>query len=153
MMRRYEREGGEGDTVLHDYGSDPFVVSLPRATRANPFFRLALWTGQQLQLVLMTLPAGGEIGAERHGDTDQLLYIESGTGKVDMGEAKDDLSLHRSVSAGDAILVPAGTWHRVRNAGRMPLRLFTVYAPPEHPYGTIHETIEAARAAERGKRS
>jgi mannose-6-phosphate isomerase-like protein (cupin superfamily) len=96
----------------------------------------------------MSLKAGEEIGLEVHPSVDQFIRIESGQGMVKMGNAKDNLTLVKRVGSNDAILVPAGTWHNIINIGNYPLKLYTIYAPPEHPRGTIHKTKEEAQKAE-----
>jgi mannose-6-phosphate isomerase-like protein (cupin superfamily) len=105
-------------------------------------FRRVLWTGVHAQLVIMTIPPGGEIGEEVHEDTDQILTFVSGTGEaVVAGET-------RKVVQGDLVAVPAGTRHNFLNTGANPLVLYTVYAPPEHAERTVHATKEDAEAAE-----
>jgi mannose-6-phosphate isomerase-like protein (cupin superfamily) len=105
-------------------------------------FRRVLWTGVHLQLVIMTIPPGGEIGEEVHEDTDQILSFVSGTGEaVVAGETA-------KVTQGDLVAVPAGTRHNFRNTGANPLVLYTVYGPPAHAEGTVHATKEEAEAAE-----
>jgi mannose-6-phosphate isomerase-like protein (cupin superfamily) len=105
-------------------------------------FRRVLWTGAHAQLVIMTIPPGGEIGEETHDDTDQILTFVSGTGQADVaGETKD-------VTQGDLVVVPAGTKHNFRNTGVNPLVLYTVYGPPEHADGAVHPTKEQADDAE-----
>jgi mannose-6-phosphate isomerase-like protein (cupin superfamily) len=105
-------------------------------------FRKVLWTGSNTQLVIMTIPAGGEIGEETHPDTDQILTFVSGVGEaVVAGEAQQ-------VAQGDLVVVPAGTKHNFRNTGVNPLVLYTVYGPPEHADGAVHATKEEADEAE-----
>lgn len=125
-----------------DFGSEPFVVNIACAAEQNPFYRKTLWTGHYLQLTLMSIPPCGEIGLEVHPDDDQFLRIESGCGTVMMGANRERLAFQRPVGSGDAIFVPADTWHNVVNTGRMPLKLYSIYAPPHHPRGTIHRTKE-----------
>jgi mannose-6-phosphate isomerase-like protein (cupin superfamily) len=138
----------EQQFALKDYGPEPLVVPIQQATMRNCYFRTALWTGEHLQVVLMSLKAGEEIGLEVHPSVDQFIRIESGQGMVKMGNAKDNLTLVKRVGSNDAILVPAGTWHNIINIGNYPLKLYTIYAPPEHPRGTIHKTKEEAQKAE-----
>jgi Mannose-6-phosphate isomerase len=132
-----------------DYGPNPFVVDIRKATIYNDTFRTALWTGNHLQLTLMSIPVGGDIGLEVHPNVDQFLRIEDGQGLVQMGDSKDHLYFRQPVYDDFAIFVPAGTWHNVTNVGNKPLKLYSIYAPPNHPWGTIHQTKEAAEAAER----
>ncbi|MBK7819807.1 MAG: cupin domain-containing protein [Tessaracoccus sp.] len=110
--------------------------------KANPDFRKVLWTGEHSQLVVMTIPVGGEIGDEVHDTTDQLLTFISGTGQADL-----DGHTH-AVDAGDLCAVPAGTRHNFRNTGDEPLVLYTVYSPPEHSIDAVYATKELADAAE-----
>ena len=105
-------------------------------------FRRVLWTGMHAQLVIMTIPPGGEIGEEIHEDTDQILTFISGTGEAVVA---DQTPL---VTQGDLVAVPAGTRHNFRNTGVNPLVLYTVYGPPEHADGVVHATKEEADAAE-----
>lgn len=132
-----------------DYGPQPFVVNLDKATLQNSNFRTALWTGKHLQITLMSIPVGGEIGLENHPNLDQFLYIESGVGKVMMGRCQNRLDQQTNVNDGYSIVVPAGTWHNLVNVGNCPIKLFSIYAPPQHPHGTVHRTKADADAAER----
>lgn len=130
--------------MLRDYGPCPFVINIEEAAKQNDYFRLALWTGKYLQLTLMSINVGDDIGLEMHPDVDQFLRIEQGQGIVLMGNRKDCLTFRRRVCDGYAIFVPAGTWHNVINIGSVPLKLYSIYAPPQHPHGTVHRTKEEA---------
>lgn len=123
-----------------DEGPGPFVLDIDEATLTNRNFRTTLWTGTTLQLTVMSIAPGEDVGLEVHPDRDQFLRIEVGRGRVQMGPRKDDLPLDREVEDDWAILVPAGTWHNVTNTGDRPLRLYALYAPPEHEHGTVHTT-------------
>ena len=101
-------------------------------------FRRVLWTGEHTQLVIMTIPPGGEIGEEVHEDIDQILTFVSGTGEAKVGGAT------KKVAQGDLVVVPAGTKHNFLNTGPNPLVLYTVYGPPEHADKAIHKTKEEA---------
>ncbi len=127
-------------TPQKDYGPNPFVTNIARAAMQNTNYRTALWTGGYLQLTLMCIPAGGEIGLEVHPDTDQFLRIEAGNGMVTMGPSRDRIELQRPVCSGCAVFVPAGTWHNIVNTGCKPLKIYTIYAPPHHPRGTVQAT-------------
>ncbi len=133
---------------LKDYGKNPFVVNINEATKQNDTFRTALWTGDQFQLTLMSIDVGEDIGLEMHPDVDQFLRIEQGQGIVRMGKDKNNLSFERMVHDDFAIIIPAGTWHNLTNTGNVPLKLYSIYAPPNHPFGTVHVTKEDAMAAE-----
>lgn len=133
---------------IRDYGPEPLVVNIDRAAKQNPYYRTALWTGKHLQVTLMNLRVGGDIGLEMHPNLDQFLRVESGVGLVKMGDRKDNLNYQRKVDSNYAIIIPAGTWHNVINIGRTPLKMYSIYAPPQHPRGTVHRTKEEAEAAE-----
>jgi mannose-6-phosphate isomerase-like protein (cupin superfamily) len=132
----------------HDYGPNPFVVNIHKATLNNDTFRTALWTGGHLQLTLMCIPVGESIGLEVHPNVDQFLRIEDGQGLVQMGNSRDNLCFRQPAYDGDAIFIPAGTWHNLTNTGKKPLKLYSIYAPPNHPWGTVHQTKAIAEAAE-----
>ena len=125
---------------LMDYGPAPFVINIEEATKQNNNFRLALWTGSHLQLTLMSINVGEDIGLEMHPNLDQFLRIEQGQGLVMMGQDKNNLSFQRHVADDYAIIIPAGTWHNLINTGNVALKLYSIYAPPQHPYGTVHVT-------------
>ena len=110
--------------------------------KQNPDFRRVLWTGKHSQIVIMTIPAGGEIGEEIHENTDQVLTFISGTGEADLAGQT------HPIEAGDQCAVPAGTKHNFRNTGNEPLALYTIYSPPEHAAGAVHATKEDGDTAE-----
>lgn len=132
---------------MPDQGPEPYVVDIEDATLSNDTFRTTLWTGAHLQLTVMSIPVGGEVGLEMHDDRDQFLRLESGKARVQMGPERDDLRFDREVEDDWVILVPAGSWHNVTNLGDEPLKLYSVYAPPEHPKGTVHKTKAESDAA------
>ncbi|MFE4145253.1 cupin domain-containing protein [Peribacillus sp. YIM B13472] len=135
---------------LTDYGPNPFVVNINEATKQNNTYRTALWTGTHSQVTLMSLNVGEDIGLEIHPNVDQFLRIEQGQGIVQMGKSKENLNFERNVYDDSAIMIPAGTWHNLINTGNIPLKLYAIYAPPNHPFGTIHVTKADAFAAEGG---
>jgi mannose-6-phosphate isomerase-like protein (cupin superfamily) len=128
-----------------DHGKTPIVVDMEGITLANDNFRTTLWTGSKLQLTLMTIQPGDDIGLEIHHGIDQFLRIEQGSGVCKMGPTEDNLNFESDVKAEDAIFVPADTWHNVENTGTEPLKLYTVYAGPDHVPGTVHVTHDDAR--------
>lgn len=146
----FRSSNSNGNIVLTDYGSKPFVVNINEATKQNNTFRTALWTGTHLQVTLMSINVGEDIGLEMHPDVDQFLRIEQGQGIVQMGKSKENLSFKTNVYDDSAIMIPAGTWHNLTNTGHIPLKLYSIYAPPNHPYGTVHVTKADAEAAEEG---
>ena len=146
-MYQYNR-GDRLNAPITDFGPRPFITNINQAAMQNGNYRTALWTGNHLQLTLMRIPAGGEIGLEMHPDTDQFIRIEGGNGVAMMGAAKDRLYLQRGIRSGTAVFVPAGTWHNIINTGDRPLHLYTIYAPPHHPHGTVQATKAQADAQE-----
>ena len=125
-----------------------WVEDIERTTLENENFRTVLDTGARLQLTVMRLGPGEGIGRERHPHTDQFLRIESGTGRVEFGRIEDAVDETHDVEDDWAIVVPAGVWHNVVNTGDGDLKLYSLYAPPEHPDGTVHRTKAEAMAAE-----
>ena len=112
-----------------------YCDNIERATVENEEFRRVLYTGSNMQLVLMTLRPGEEIGRETHEEHDQFIRVESGTGSVILDGEK------HALEDGVAVVIPAGTEHNVINTSKSePLRLYTLYSPPEHPDGTVHRT-------------
>lgn len=134
--------------TLEDAGPRPFVTDIEKATLGNDNFRTAVWTGKNLQLTVMSIPPGGDVGLEVHHDHDQFLRVESGRGRVQMGPAEDDLSFDEEVGDDWVVLVPAGSWHNITNIADEPLKLYSLYAPPEHEHGTVHPTQAIAEEAE-----
>lgn len=133
---------------LTDHGPDPYVIDIEEATLQNTNYRSTLWTGKYMQMTVMSIQPGHDIGLEVHEDHDQFLRVESGKGHVQMGPAEDDLSFDQMAEDDDVIMVPAGQWHNVTNVGDEPLKVYSLYSPPEHAHGTVHETYEEAMAAE-----
>jgi len=121
-----------------------YSVDIERETLENGDFRRVLFTAPQSQLVVMTLQPGEEIGTERHEGHDQFIRVEAG-----QGEAVLDGERH-PLADGSAVVVPAGTEHNVVNTSSTePLRLYTIYSPPEHPDGTVHRSKQEADEYER----
>lgn len=118
-----------------------FVDDIEGRTEKNAKFRRVLYTGKNMQLVLMALRAGDEIGEEVHHDRDQFFRLEKGKGEVWIDGVKT------KINSGMAIIVPAGARHNVKNVGKKPLKLYTLYAPPEHLDGTVHATKRDAEAS------
>ncbi|TAH74848.1 MAG: cupin domain-containing protein [Anaerolineaceae bacterium] len=127
-----------------DQGPNPYVTNIHEAALRNDTFRTALWTGEHLQLTLMSINVCDDIGLEMHPDVDQFLRIEHGQGLVMMGDSKDNLCYQQRVCEDYVIFVPAGTWHNLINTGNTPIKLYSIYAPPNHPHGTVHVTKEDA---------
>jgi mannose-6-phosphate isomerase-like protein (cupin superfamily) len=121
-----------------------YVGSIETQTLKNTYFRKVLFTGKHIQLVVMCLQPAEEIGKEMHPNVDQFFRIEQGEARFVLGEKEEHL-----VRDGDAVVVPAGTYHNVLNTSTTTtLRLYTIYSPPNHPDGTVHKTKTEAEAAE-----
>jgi len=122
----------------------PYSGHIEKLTEKNKYFRKVLYTGKNTQLVVMCLKPGEEIGNEVHGNVDQFFRIEEGTARFIFNNKEKRLA-----KDGDAVIVPAGTYHNVVNASKdTPLKLYTLYSPPNHPDGTIHKTKAEADTAE-----
>lgn len=119
-----------------------FIGNIEDRTEENRDYRRVLYTGPNMQLVLMSLKPGEEIGEEVHKDRDQFFRVEKGRGEVWIDGNKT------KIESDTAIIVPAGARHNIRNTGEKPLRLYTLYAPPEHADRTVHATKAEAEASE-----
>jgi len=121
-----------------------YIGAIEKQTLENTYFRQVLFTAQHVQLVVMCLRPGEEIGDEVHSKVDQFFRIEQGEAKFVFNETQE-----HSVHDGDAVVVPAGTYHNVVNTSKTAmLKLYTIYSPPNHPAGTVHKTKAEAEAAE-----
>lgn len=136
------------DARLTDEGPNPFVTNIENETLGNGNYRTTRWTGSNIQMTLMNIEPGHDIGLEVHDHGDQFLRVEAGRARVQMGPTKDDLSFDREVEDDWVILVPEGTWHNVTNIGDVALKVYAIYGPPEHPHGTVHATKAEADADE-----
>lgn len=123
----------------------PRTLDIEHETLTNGTFRTTVWTGEHLQLTVMSIEPGDDIGLEVHPDTDQFLRVERGRGRCQMGPGEDDLSFDEEVGDDWVVLVPAGTWHNITNIGEDPLKVYALYGPPDHARGTVHATHEDAR--------
>lgn len=115
-----------------------YAEDVTRMAQENEDFRRVLFTTERSQLVLMSIPAGGEIGEEVHEEVDQVLAFVGGEGEAVIE------GVARPVRAGSVVVVPGGVRHNFVATGGSPLKLYTVYTPPEHPGGTVHRTKEEA---------
>lgn len=145
-MPYIDQTNTDAPIILKDYGPEPFAVNIEEATKQNNYFRTALWTGSHLQLTLMSINVGEDIGLENHPNLDQFIRIEEGQGIVKMGDKKDKLDFQQKVFDDFIFIIPAGKWHNLINTGNTPIKLYSIYAPPQHPHGTVHKT--KAEAAE-----
>jgi mannose-6-phosphate isomerase-like protein (cupin superfamily) len=131
---------------LMDYGPNPFVINIEEAAKQNDAFRTTIWTGEHLQVTLMSINVGEDIGFEVHPSVDQFIRIENGQGVVLMGDQEDQMDFQENVYKDFAFVIPAGKWHNLINTGDTPIKLYSIYAPPQHPHGTVHQTKEIANA-------
>lgn len=121
-------------------GGQPTVMDIDRETKENTNFRKEAWTGEHLQVTLMCIPTNCDIGVEIHEDTDQLVCIVQGCATITFGATKCSMCDGQRANGGDACLIPAGTWHNITNSGSIPLKVYSVYAPPHHAAGTVQRT-------------
>ena len=125
-----------------------WVGNVEQETLDNETFRTVVFTGEHMQLTVMRLAPGEDIGREVHPDTDQFLRVEQGTGRLELSRSEDTVDETHDVGADWAMIIPAGFWHNVVNTGDVELKLYSIYTPPEHPDGTVHRTKAEAEAAE-----
>lgn len=130
-----------------DKGPAPLVTNIESLTLENTNYRTTLWTGEHLQVTLMCIEPGHDIGLEVHPNIDQFLRIEQGQAAVQMGPTAEDLQTWQA-GADYAVVVPAGTWHNLINSGDESMKVYSIYSPVQHPHGTVHITQEEAEAAE-----
>ena len=129
-------------------GNHPFVVNIEKATKCNQTFRTVLWTGEHLQLTVMCIGPGEDVGVEQHLEHDQFIRIEQGCGVLCTGSAQCQMNEQIRVSEGCAIIIPAGLWHNVLNTGPVPMKVYSLYGPPQHRPCTVHCTKADAEANE-----
>ena len=129
-----------------DNDKKPYIIDIEKETLENTNFRTTIWTGNKLQLTVMEIPVGGDIGLEVHNESDQFIRIEQGEGLCQMGPAEDDLSFEQKIGEDEAVFVPLGLWHNITNRGSVPLKLYPLYASPDHVPGTVHGTQEDAES-------
>lgn len=125
---------------INDHGPGPHAVDIEKVTTENSNFRTTHWTGTHLQLTLMSIAPGDDVGLEVHPDNDQFLRLEQGKGRCVMGPSADVVTFEQDVEDDWAIFVPAGVWHNVINTGDEDMRLYAIYGPAHHPHGTVHPT-------------
>ena len=138
----------KGNNKSFDCGAEPYAVNIEKASMQNQNYRTALWTGNHLQLTLMSIPVGGDIGLEVHPNTDQFIRVEQGKALVKMGPCQKQLNFSQMMYKGDAVFIPAGAWHNVMNVETRPLKVSVIYAPSHHPKGTVHRTKQDAQMEE-----
>lgn len=134
-----------------DFGPEPLVLDIEAYTTQNETYRTSIWTGSYMQMTLMSIPAGGDIGFEMHPDIDQFIRVESGSGVVMMGDEKNKIDFETRVKDDFAIFIPAGKWHNLVNNSNEPLKIYSIYSPVEHPHSTVNQTqAEGVAAHEAG---
>ena len=131
-----------------DFCVKPTFINIHKEAICNNNFRTVIWTGEHLQVTVMSIPVGGEIGLEMHDNLDQFIRIESGCANVYMGDTKQNVKYMGKLNSNYAIIIPSGAWHNVINTCSCPLKIYSVYAPPKHPYATVHETKLDSEIAE-----
>jgi mannose-6-phosphate isomerase-like protein (cupin superfamily) len=125
-----------------------WIDDIEKVTVENSTFRMVVFTGEHTQLTVMSLKPGEDIGLESHPNLDQFIRIEKGQARVELGKTKENVDEKHDVEDDWAVIVPAGIWHNVVNTGSGDVKLYSLYSPPEHPDGTVHETKADAEAAE-----
>jgi len=129
--------------AIDDIGPRPQAFDLETETLDNANYRTVAWSGRYLQVTLMSIPVGDDIGLEVHPETDQFIRVDGGRGRVQMGPSADELTFDQEVTDGWCVLVPAGSWHNITNTGDGPIQVYTIYAPQHHKPGKIHPTKAA----------
>ncbi len=127
---------------------DPWIGDIEQETLGNNTFRTVVFTGEHTQLTVMSIEPGDDIGGEVHDGHDQFIRIESGSARVELGGSEGAPEQVQEVGDDWAVIIPSGTWHNVVNTGSEPLKVYSLYSPPEHPDGTVHRTKADAEAAE-----
>lgn len=140
---RYYNE--QKSNYIKDYGNMPLAIDIKEIARQNETFRSTLWTGEHFQITLMNILPNESIGLEIHPDTDQFIQIIQGTGMVKIGDAQNNLDFSKRVGENESIIIPAGKWHNLINIGNDSIKLFSIYAPLQHPKGTVHLTKADAK--------
>lgn len=136
------------NSTVKDIGANPNAFNIEQATLDNNNYRQVVWTGTYLQVTLMTIEPGKDIGLEAHPQNDQFLRLEQGKGLCQMGDSKDNLSFEQVVEDDWAIMIPAGKWHNITNTGDEPLKLYSIYSPVHHASGIVQATFEEAEKDE-----
>lgn len=141
---QYYNDRNANSNYIIDYGPKPFVANIKQLAKQNNAFRRALWTGEHLQITLMSIPVNESIGLEIHPNVDQFIQIEQGMGIIKMGDSQNNLDFQKNVGENFAFVIPAGKWHNLVNIGNEPIKLFSIYAPPQHLRGSVHVTKKDA---------
>jgi mannose-6-phosphate isomerase-like protein (cupin superfamily) len=139
---------GSGSIRREEESMIGWVGDIEHLTLENETFRTVLFTGAHIQLTVMRLAPGEDIGTEVHPDRDQFIRIEEGQARVEFGRTEAGVDEAHDLSDDWTVVIPAGIWHNVINTGTGELKLYSLYSPPEHPDGTVHRTKADAQAAE-----
>lgn len=123
----------------NEHGGEVYILNVSKSAYKNESFRESVWTGNYLQMTLMSIPCSCDVGVEIHNDTDQYIRVEYGYACLLTGCDPKHLDNKKKLCQGDAVFVPAGTWHNIVNVGRGELKLSSVYAPPHHPKCTVEK--------------
>lgn len=134
------------DFDFSDRGPGFFTINIEDFTSANTNFRSTVWTGEQMQMTLMSIPVGGEIGEEIHTTVEQFIRVEEGEGEIYIGETQESMKAVQKIKEDEIVFIPLNVWHNIKNTGDKPLKLYSIYAPGEHARGTIHVTMEEGQA-------
>ncbi len=136
---------------IKDYGPEALIININKLAKENKNYRSTLWTGKHMQITLMSIPIGGDIGIEMHKNVDQFIRVEEGFALITLGKSKSNLNCTLKVNNNYAAIIPANTWHNIINTGSRPLKLYSIYAPPNHNFGTMHKTKKIAEEEESEK--
>jgi mannose-6-phosphate isomerase-like protein (cupin superfamily) len=128
-----------------------WIDDIEKVTMESSTFRTVVFTGEHTQLTVMSLRPGEDIGLESHPNLDQFIRIEKGQARVELGQTQENIDETHDVEEDWAVIVPAGVWHNVVNTGTSDVKLYSLYSPPEHADGTVHETKADAEAAEQSR--
>ena len=142
----YRNNSFNPSSPLKDHGPEPFVVNIEELTKENSTF--SSMDRKPFSAYFNEYRCRWGIGLELHPNTDQFIRIEEGEGIVKMGDSKDNLNFQQRVYDDYAFIIPAGKWHNLINTGNKPIKLYSIYAPPQHPKGTVHPTKAVSDAAE-----
>ena len=128
------------NNYLKDYGGYPATFNINKLSNENNNYRISIFTGDNLQVTLMSIPVGESIGLEIHPDVEQILCVTEGNAVVEMGINKNNFDYKNEMHENYMTIVPKNTWHNIINVGNIPLKLYSIYSPLNHEKGTIQKT-------------
>lgn len=123
-----------------DLGPTPSIINIEKRTEENSNYKKALWTGNNIQLILMSIPIGENTGIETSPNTEQFIKIEEGRALVELGPDINNLSVQKEINSDYALIIPAGTYYKITNINNEPLKLYSIYSPTNYKKGTINIT-------------